>query len=619
MKLMNDLMNTLKQNFSGDLIRNTGNQIQKDSFLDSEGKRFPLKNTREYFHYLFRELYNKRTLVDTLVIGAAISFFAGGFLWTAFGVPFLVLALSRASKNLHNRHVTMLLQLPSQREDPTFIMGRDGKVVLSTGKTKDLFERFSVRNIYDFVGSEGLKNIMENMNTDCDQRESGPVEVYSEKVLKWYEVWTKPVAWMCGARADTFLVWFRDVTVRKVYDLRQHDLLQYADWLAPNVKEYVRKKHIHDSIAPFLLSSYETVFIAGEDNTGQSVGFAFKQEQGEVQKSDKIPISNRYETPIFLSGKKSRIVYADVENYPSRESFESEFRIDRRVTDFIGKPVRNFINCRENGMSITAFNSDSRITPHETRFLDIVLHLSKSFQALISLARENDEQFLQKVMGLCAAAEYSDEITGKHILRVNEYSRFIAMEMGYDDDYVETIGKVAALHDIGKVAIPELIKLPREYRDKERMKMRMHTIYGAQIIETMMQYAQKPDSRLVMAKNIALHHHQRFDGTGYPKLIKNGAIIDPVLKNYRFYETCEPVMGSEIPAEGLIVGLGDRYDALRSRRPYKEAFTHEKTISIMVNGDNGESPGIHWYGEKLWSVFLKHHKMFQETYDSKSF
>jgi hypothetical protein len=70
-----------------------------------------------------------------------------------------------------------------------------------------------------------------------DRRESVPVEVYSEKVLKWYEVSTKPVEWMCGARADTFLVWFSDVTVRKNYDRRQHDLLQYADWLAPRVKD----------------------------------------------------------------------------------------------------------------------------------------------------------------------------------------------------------------------------------------------------------------------------------------------------------------------------------------------------------------------------------------------
>jgi HD-GYP domain-containing protein (c-di-GMP phosphodiesterase class II) len=585
----------------------------------SDRNQLPLKNVREYFYHLFREIYNKRTLFVTLIIGLGISAFLGSFHWTAFAVPFLVLSVSRAFTNFHNRHIRMLLQLPSQREDPTFIMGLEGKVVLSTGKTRGLFERFSITNISEFVGSDGLKNIMESMNTDCDRRESGPVEVYSEKVLKWYEVRTKPVEWMCGAKADTFLVWFGDVTVRKIYDRRQHDLLQYADWLAPNVKEYVKKKHIHDSIAAFLLSTYETVFIAGKDERGRLVGYAFKQDQGGIQKSDAIPIFDKFGTALFHSGRKSRIVFAEVDNYPSRESFESEYRFDSRVIDFIGNPIRNFIKCQENGLSIIAFNSDSRITPHETRFLDILLHLSKSFDALISLARENDEQFLQKVMGLCAAAEYSDEITGKHILRVNEYSRFIAMKMGFDDEYVETVGKVAALHDIGKVAIPELIKLPGKYTDKERRKMQMHTIYGAQIIDTMMRYAQKQDPRLVMAKNIALHHHQRFDGKGYPKVKQDGALIHPVSKNYRFYDSCMPVSGDEIPIEGLIVGLADRYDALRSRRPYKEAFSHEKTLRIMVEGNSDESPGKQWFGDKLWSVFLDHHKKFQQIYDSTSF
>jgi HD-GYP domain-containing protein (c-di-GMP phosphodiesterase class II) len=460
---------------------------------------------------------------------------------------------------------------------------------------------------------------MENMSKDCEHRDTGPVEVYSKKSLKWYEVQARPVEWMCGAKADTFLVWFSDVTLRKIYDLRQHDLLQYADWLAPHVKEYVKKKQIHDSIAAFLLSNYETVFIAGKDEKGQTIGYAFKQDQGEIKKSDPMPISGKYGEPLFIPGRKSRIVFAEADSYPSRESFESQYRFDKRLINFIGGPVRNFINCHETDLTIIAFNTQSKITPYETRFLDILLHLSKSFDALISLARENDEQFLQKVMGLCAAAEYSDEITGEHILRVNEYSRFIAMEMGFNEEYVETIGKVAALHDIGKVAMPDLIKLPGKYTDNERVNMRMHTVYGAQIIDTMMQYAQKQDPRMVMAKNIALHHHQRFDGKGYPKIKQNGSIINPFSKDYRFYDSCEPVSGDEIPIEGLIVGLADRYDALRSPRSYKEAFSHEKTLHIMADGSLDESPGKQWYGNKLWSVFLGHHKKFQEIYDSTSF
>ena len=70
----------------------------------------------------------------------------------------------------------------------------------------------------------------------------------------------------------------------------------------------------------------------------------------------------------------------------------------------------------------------------------------------------------------------------------------------------------------GKVAIPELIKLARPFNRDQRLEMQMHTIYGARIIETMMAYSEKEDPRMVMARNIALHHHQTFNGKGYPRL-----------------------------------------------------------------------------------------------------
>ena len=110
----------------------------------------------------------------------------------------------------------------------------------------------------------------------------------------------------------------------------------------------------------------------------------------------------------------------------------------------------------------------------------MLLNTTRAIVSLADLARENDEQFLQKVMGLCAAAEYSDEITGRHILRVNAYCRLIAGKLGFKSDFVENIGRVAALHDIGKVAIPELIKLAKPHSRDQRLEMQMHTIYGAE-------------------------------------------------------------------------------------------------------------------------------------------
>jgi hypothetical protein len=71
----------------------------------------------------------------------------------------------------------------------------------------------------------------------------------------------------------------------------------------------------------------------------------------------------------------------------------------------------------------------------------------------------------------------------------------------------------------------------------------------------------------------------------------------------------------EIPTEALIVGLADRYDALRSRRPYKEAYSHEKTLAVLTKDDRSGIKGAEWYGEEIWSVFEKHHLCFKEVFE----
>jgi response regulator RpfG family c-di-GMP phosphodiesterase len=164
------------------------------------------------------------------------------------------------------------------------------------------------------------------------------------------------------------------------------------------------------------------------------------------------------------------------------------------------------------------------------------------------------------------------------------------------------------------VAIPELIKLSKPFSVDQRLKMQMHTIYGANIIETMMAYSENEDPRMVMARNIALHHHQTYNGKGYPRLKSNGTILDPTGKNYAEYQNNAYLSGKEIPIEALIVGLADRYDAMRSERPYKEAYSHEKTLTALTKDDRTGISGVDWYGEGIWQIFEKHHPRFKEIF-----
>lgn len=166
------------------------------------------------------------------------------------------------------------------------------------------------------------------------------------------------------------------------------------------------------------------------------------------------------------------------------------------------------------------------------------------------------------VFALARAAEANDEDTGNHILRVGEYCALIAEELGLDHTFVEQIRFQATLHDVGKLHTDSLILkkqgplTPEEWED-----MRQHTTHGARII------GEHP--MLLMAHDIALCHHERWDGSGYPAGLN----------------------GEQIPLSARITTIADQYDALRNPRAYKLAFDHKKTFDIITTGDGRTLPG----------------------------
>jgi putative two-component system response regulator len=194
------------------------------------------------------------------------------------------------------------------------------------------------------------------------------------------------------------------------------------------------------------------------------------------------------------------------------------------------------------------------------------------------------------IFALAKLAESRDKDTGAHLERMREYSRILAEELStwpkygelIDGDYVQLIYLTSPLHDIGKVGIPDAVLLkPGRLTPEEFDVMKHHTLLGGETLKAVAQ--SRPDAQfLAMAQDIALSHHEHFNGKGYP---------------YGLH-------GEQIPISGRIVALADVYDALRSKRVYKQAFDHQTARQTIV-----DARGKH-FDPDVVDAFLKRESEF---------
>lgn len=163
---------------------------------------------------------------------------------------------------------------------------------------------------------------------------------------------------------------------------------------------------------------------------------------------------------------------------------------------------------------------------------------------------------LQVIQRLGRAAEYKDNETGMHVMRMSHYSKVISLAFGHSPKSADALFHAAPMHDIGKIGIPDSIMLkPGKLTDEEFAEMQKHPQIGSEILG-------ESDSDLIeLAKIVAMTHHEKWDGSGYPNQLK----------------------GEDIPIEGRIVALADVFDALTSVRPYKEAWSVEQAVEFIIS------------------------------------
>ncbi|TSE28365.1 Cyclic di-GMP phosphodiesterase response regulator RpfG [Tepidimonas thermarum] len=180
---------------------------------------------------------------------------------------------------------------------------------------------------------------------------------------------------------------------------------------------------------------------------------------------------------------------------------------------------------------------------------------------------------LEIIRRLGRAAEFKDNETGRHVIRMSHFSRLIALELGAPRPWAERLLPAAPMHDIGKIGVPDAILLkPGKLDEAEWAVMRQHPQMGADII------GDDPSPLLRMARQIALQHHEKWDGSGYP----------------------HGVRGEAISTEARIVAVADVFDALTSARPYKPAWPREQAIAWLR-----EQSGRHFWPDAVEALLRR--------------
>jgi hypothetical protein len=200
--------------------------------------------------------------------------------------------------------------------------------------------------------------------------------------------------------------------------------------------------------------------------------------------------------------------------------------------------------------------------------------------ALRAFRKETEEAFATFSSKLALIAEGYDPQTARHMRRVAEVARILVEELGLRNPDIICY---AGLHDIGKLFIPrEILEKEGPLTDAEWETVKLHTLLAGELLD---------HPRLAVARNIALYHHENFDGTGYP----------------------EGLRGEEIPLEAQILKIADVYDALRDERSYRRAFSHEEALRIITKGDGRVKP--EHFHPRVLSAFLRRAEDIRRLYE----
>jgi len=259
---------------------------------------------------------------------------------------------------------------------------------------------------------------------------------------------------------------------------------------------------------------------------------------------------------------------------------ESKLRgLEVSANEFLTKPidrielilrVKNLLRIKEYEDFVVSHN---QLLEREVR--KRTYDLQHAMEEVEAAHEEIKSSYLETIYRLTLAAEFKDEDTAMHIKRISYYCKNLSKHLGQSDEFCEIIYYAGPMHDIGKIGIPDNILLkPGELTPEEFEIIQSHTTIGGRILSG------SSSEFLAAAEVVALSHHERWDGTGYPRGLK----------------------GEDIPLMGRIMNIVDQYDSLRSKRPYKVPFSHEQSVDIISKSDGRTKP--EHFDPKILGAFI---------------
>jgi putative two-component system response regulator len=314
-------------------------------------------------------------------------------------------------------------------------------------------------------------------------------------------------------------------------------------------------------------------------NGREAVEVAFQNQPDLIVMDGAMPEKSGFDATLELRSN-ARTEHIPIVMLTGLQSREDRLRgIAAGANDFLTKPV--------DGEELALRLSNTLRVKEYHDFL------ANHARILEEQVRERTEEirkgYIDTIYRLAVVSEFKDEDTGSHIRRIGFSTKELASLLGMDNDFVEAISYASMMHDIGKVGIPDSVMLKSgALNDEEWKMMKSHAERGAHILSG------SDSPYLMMAEQITRSHHERWDGSGYPAGLQ----------------------GEAIPLAARITTIADQYDALRTRRAYKPAFSHGETMRIITEGDGRTLP-TH-FDPRVLEAFTRNDRKFEEIFEQRS-